>query len=93
MQCKYETRVATVCPANRAVLDHYDVTFLHIAMIPVEDIVAALNGYSGKEVFQEDLTKALSEMFKCRVITVGFHSNVKTTVEVNTPLGTLMEVP
>ena len=79
MICRYETKLVAICPIHK-VLDHYDLTIESPHQIYVEEIIAFLKTCGGKEETQEQITGTIATKFGCRVVTVGYHSGVKTTV-------------
>ena len=80
MICRYETRIVAACPVDDRA-DVYDATFESEACIAVEDIVAAIKPYAERKAFQETITEELARLLKCRVVTIGYHSGVRTTVQ------------
>lgn len=80
MICKYETRIVAACPADGKP-DVYDATFISDDTIQCERIIEAIAPYATEKAFQEVITADLARSLRCRVITVGYHSGVKTTVE------------
>jgi hypothetical protein len=80
MICTYQTRIVAACPVDDKP-DVYDATFISDDTIRCEDILAAVARYATEKAYQEIITADLSRELRCRVITVGFHSGVKTTVE------------
>lgn len=79
MKCVYETRIVAACPVDSRP-DVYDATFESDDTIRCEDIVAAINKYATEKAFQEVITADLARGLRCKVVTVGYHSGVKTTV-------------
>lgn len=80
MICRYSMTVRCGCPVDD-LPDVYEVEFENSVLIRVEDILAAVSGFSATKVFQEDLTADLARRLSCRVRTVGYHSGVRTEVE------------
>lgn len=80
MICKYEVRIVTACPSDGKP-DVYDATFISEATIMCEAIVEATQKYAIEKAYQEVITADLARALCCKVITVGYHSGVKTTVE------------
>jgi len=80
MICKYETRIVAACPTDGKP-DVYDATFISDDTIQCERILDATQKYATEKAFQEIITADLARELRCKVITVGYHSGVKTTVE------------
>lgn len=80
MICKYETRIVAACPVDDKP-DVYDATFISDDTVQVERILEAVAKYATEKAYQEVITADLARELRCRVITVGYHSGVKTTVE------------
>lgn len=80
MICKYETRIIAACPVDKQP-DVYDATFISDDTIKCELILEAIGPYATESAYQEVITADLARKLRCRVITVGYHSGVKTTVE------------
>lgn len=81
MKTIYETQIRTICPADKE-LDFYHARFESTRTILVEDIVKAIAAWENKKAYQEDITANLSRSLGCSVMTIGWHSGVKTTVTV-----------
>lgn len=80
MICKYETRIVAACPVDDKP-DVYEATFISDDTVQVERILEAVAKYATEKAYQEIITADLARQLRCRVITVGYHSGVKTTVE------------
>jgi len=80
MQCKYETRIVAACPMDGQP-DVYDAIFISDDTIKCEHILEAIAPYAVDKAFQEAITADLARKLRCRVVTIGYHSGVKTTVE------------
>jgi hypothetical protein len=80
MICRYETRILAACPAD-GLPDVYEATFISDDTIQCERILEAVAKYATEKMFQEQITADLARELRCKVITVGYHSGVKTTVE------------
>jgi uncharacterized membrane protein YkvA (DUF1232 family) len=80
MICTYQTKIVAACPVDQKP-DVYEATFISDDTIRCEDILAAIGKYASEKAYQEAITAALARDLRCRVITVGYHSGVKTTVE------------
>jgi hypothetical protein len=78
MVCEYVLPLVCRCPVDSTVVDSYTVTVTAAGMIRVEDLVAELDKYRDRVIFQEDVTRALANALGARVETVGSHSGVKT---------------
>lgn len=77
--CRYELQIAAACPVDDKG-DVYDATFESGDTIQVERILEAVAKYATRKAFQEVVTAELARDLRCRVVTVGYHSGVKTTV-------------
>ncbi len=76
----YETVVVAQCPVDKTV-DMYDLTVtMTDNMVPVENILDAIQKWTQEPIFQEDLTAALQATLGGTVKTEGVHSGVKTVV-------------
>jgi hypothetical protein len=72
--------VTAVCPADQKP-DVYRCTVRACRVIPVEDIIAAVEKVKGGgSLYQEDLTWELHRLLAAEVETVGWHSGVRTRV-------------
>lgn len=80
MICKYETRIVAACPVDDKP-DVYEATFISDDTVQVERILEAVAKHATEKAYQEIITADLARQLRCRVITVGYHSGVKTTVE------------
>jgi len=79
MLCKYETRIVAACPVDDKP-DLYEATFESDDTIRCEDILKAIGRWATEKAYQEVITAELARELRCRVVTVGYHSGVKTTV-------------
>ena len=79
MLCRYETKIVAACPVDSKP-DVYDATFESDDTIRCEAIIAACGKYATEAAYQEAITADLARELRCRVVTVGYHSGVKTTV-------------
>lgn len=77
MKVTHETTIRATCPVNGA-FDTYVATFEANRLIKVEDILEAIKGLPTK-LYQEQITQYLAAKLDCRVVTIGYHSGVKTT--------------
>lgn len=80
MICTYQTRIIATCPTDGRP-DVYEATLVSEATIEVERILEAIAPYATEAAFQEGITASLARALRCKVVTVGYHSGVKTTVE------------
>ncbi len=78
---RHELKVVRRCPVNDGT-DIYDVTVETHGFLKVEDILAAVAALPEVE-FQENITLMLAQTLRCSIITVGYHSGVKTTCTVS----------
>lgn len=80
MICKYEFKLRAICPVH-LVNDEYDCVVESAECILVERLLEFAAECEGKKETQEQLTATFAAKFaNCKVTTVGYHSNVKTTV-------------
>jgi heterodisulfide reductase subunit C len=79
MKVTHKFPVVCACPVD-ARQDVYDCTVETNRTVKVEDILAAAQRATAKPAFQEDITERLAADLGCRVMTIGRHSNVETTV-------------
>lgn len=79
MRCSYSLMVRCRCPVDD-LTDTYDVTIDSATTIKVEDILEITKPLASTKMFQEDLTAALARALGARVVTIGYHSGVLTTV-------------
>jgi len=77
---RYELEVRAQCPANKKVLDVYQVVVVSRAMIEVEKLWSYFKQFEDEAIFQEELTRGAALAFPgAEVTTTGWHSCVKTT--------------
>lgn len=79
MRVTHELAAVTVCPVTDRP-DVYRMTVETDRLISVEEIIEAVDRYSGEAIYQEDLTQQLATELVATVETVGTHSGVTTTV-------------
>ncbi len=80
MICRYEMKLRAVCPIHEC-LDEYDLTIESSECIFVEKLLEFAAACQTKKETQEQITASFAAQFpNVRVTTVGYHSNVKTTV-------------
>lgn len=80
MKVTYHLTVECNCPVDN-LPDAYGCRITSYKPIPVEHILSVVQSYKDVFIFQEDLTENLSRLLKASVITEGYHSGVKVTVE------------
>lgn len=87
MHVTYTAKFHARCPVDDRVTDVYTVTIEADEMIKVEDLLAVLNEYRSKAMFQEEITQDLAMRFaECgKVTTSGTHSDVVTVCVVGAP--------
>ncbi len=73
----YVLSITAACPADK-LPDAYRVRVRARRVIPVEDILAAVNKATAEPLYQEGVTLALHRALACEVVTVGWHSGVRT---------------
>jgi hypothetical protein len=73
----HELEVTCRCPVDDT-LDRYAVTVTVQRILPVEDILAAVESLPGRE-FQEAVTLHLARTLGASVVTRGTHSGIVTT--------------
>lgn len=80
MICRYELKLQAICPIHQCE-DHYDITVESAECVYVERLLEFAAECSGRKETQEAITASWAKKFpNCRITTVGYHSNVKTTV-------------
>lgn len=84
MHVTYTTKFTARCPVDDRVTDDYTLMIEADEMIKVEDLLAVLNVYRDKAMFQEEITQDIALRFaECgKVRTSGTHSGVLTVCEV-----------
>jgi hypothetical protein len=83
MRAEHVLTIHCRCPKNER-LDEYELTVISHDLIYVEDILATVKELAAEPTFQEVLTERLAERLGAAVITVGYHSGVRTTCRVGT---------
>ena len=73
----YTLSVTAVCPVDM-LPDVYRLRVRANRVIPVEDILAAVEKATKAPAYQEAITQALHRALACEVATAGWHSGVKT---------------
>jgi hypothetical protein len=76
LQVIHETTITCRCPHGP--IDVYTVEFHLDKMVTVEDIQRVIDESITKPIYQEDLTKLLSDKIECKVVTSGNHLRFKT---------------
>lgn len=79
MKTTHRLQVKAVCPVDNK-SDVYDCRIVTSRIIPVEDILAAVDAVKEEKVFQEVLCERLARELACEVTLVGIHSGVSTEV-------------
>lgn len=77
MRVTHHLEVTATCPVDDT-LDRYDVTVAVRRVLPVEDILKAVEHLPAK-AYQEDITVRLAKELGARVTTRGVHSGIVTT--------------
>lgn len=80
MRCLYSLTVLCICPEDD-LPDVYTTTIESPRTVKVEDILEAVRPFETAQMFQEDLTASLARSLGVKVVTIGYHSGVKTVVE------------
>ena len=78
MRVTYSLTIQAVCPVDKK-KDVYEVEVIADRTIPVEDILRLTQDQP--EAFQETLTENLARLLGAKVISIGYHSGVKTVCE------------
>jgi hypothetical protein len=71
--------VTALCPVDD-LPDCYVLTVTARRVIKVEDILAVTAALATEKLFQEELTQRVHRALACEVVTVGYHSGVRTRV-------------
>ena len=79
MQVTYSFWMEASCPVDN-LADLYEVEIVSDKVIPVEDILMALESVNRKQ-FQESLTEAMAREIPARVKTTGYHSGIKVVCQ------------
>ena len=79
MLCRYELTVRAICPVDGST-DIYHVTVESRRTVMVETILEVAASFAPRKITQEVLTVEMATALWCRVVSVGYHSGVKTTV-------------
>ena len=80
MKVTHEIEVRGLCPVDLS-FDVYQVKISSMKIVKVEEIISVVNALKWP-LYQEEMTQKLAEELQCSVCSVGYHSGVKTTVEV-----------
>ena len=75
MENLYSLETTAICPVDKKV-DKYRIYIKSEKMIPVEKIKAVLLKMEKKQIYQEDLTKLISEQLDAHVRLEAMHSGV-----------------
>ncbi len=78
MLTEHRFTIEAKCPKD-VTTDTYNTYVRSDAVIPVEDIIAAVKVITKEPIFQEDITSRLARHLGCEVETHGIHSGVYTT--------------
>jgi len=76
---KYSFQMEASCPVDN-LADLYEVEITSTKVIPVEDILMAVETVNQKD-FQENITLALAREIPAKVKTIGHHSGIKVVCE------------
>lgn len=79
MRIEHSLEITATCPVDDKP-DVYSCTVRTCRVIPVEDILKAVDQLKGRAIYQEDLTRELHRILAAEVETVGWHSGVRTRV-------------
>lgn len=77
MLCEYTLEVVAKCPVDNCP-DLYRCTVRARRIIPVEDILKAVESLNDRPRYQEEFTEKLHRALAAEVETTGHHSGVKT---------------
>ena len=75
MKCKYTVSFSVICPSDKEVIS-YKAIIETDKMIMVENIHDYVFRLKDVEMFQEDVTKMLSDWFDSKVTTFGTHQGI-----------------
>ncbi len=80
MRVTHKFSLVCRCPVNNDV-DYYECEVTVTRLVKCEDVLTAVNNYTGDTVFQEQLTQALADDLGADVVTRGMHvgGKVETT--------------
>ncbi len=80
MLCRYELKLRAICPIHDCD-DVYDLIVESAHCIYVEELLKFVAECRTRKETQEEITESLAKQWpNCRITTIGYHSNVKTTV-------------
>lgn len=79
MLVEHRLTVKAMCPVDKKP-DLYQCIIRTPRVLPAEEILKAVEEFSNKEIFQEELTQELHRRLGVEVETVGSHSGVQTRV-------------
>lgn len=77
---RMELTATCSCPVDDG-LDVYEVTIVTSRIIPVETVKSVIEIQGNTKQFQELFTSNVARELGVKVITVGWHSGIKTTCE------------
>ena len=80
MICEYEYDMQARCPADERTVDYYTVRVVSSTMIECGELRKILGELHGVTMWQEDITKLLATRLRCKVMTLGYHHGIKTTI-------------
>ena len=75
---EHRITVRSVCPVDGSE-DVYNCIVALDRVVPVEEIIAAVEAETREPRFQEDITRSLAKRLDGEVVTHGIHSGVYTT--------------
>lgn len=78
MKVEHSLRISCQCPVDQST-DCYELTVRVNRLLHVEDILAAVKENTKVAASQEEVTKKIAAALGVEVVTVGYHSGVKTT--------------
>lgn len=73
---QYEVEVTCMCPVDD-LPDVYHLTVTARRVIPVETILAAVETFKSRKMYQEDLCQAIHRQVNACCVLVGYHSGVR----------------
>lgn len=80
MNITYELEATGFCPVDD-LGDRYEITVRSTTPIPVERILVEVEKLRTTKIYQEEYTLRLARALQARVVSVGWHSGVKTICE------------
>lgn len=79
MLITHTLQITAICPIDEKP-DVYECVITTSRIIPVEEIIKAVDGLKNTKAFQEEICQDLHRQLACEVKLVGYHSGVKTEV-------------